>query len=102
VQRQAVRFCVQIPERDVQRAQGTHDGALTALQQGFLIHRLPKALDSIRILADQYLGKQMFYRGGKDRPAVAADVAKADAFDTVGRPDLDQAVVTSADSAIGK
>ncbi len=102
VQRQARGLGIQVPQRDVQRAQCAHHRALPALQQRFLIHRLPQAFDRMRILAQQHRSQQALDGGLENGAAGAAHVAKADAFDAIGRAHLDQAVVAGGHGAVGE
>ncbi|CUJ52345.1 Uncharacterised protein [Achromobacter xylosoxidans] len=102
VQRQAGGLGIQVPQRDVQRADRAHHRALAPLQQGLLVHRLPQPLDRVRILAQQHRRQQALHRGLEDCAAGAADVAEADAFDAVGAADLHQSVVAGRDGAVRK
>ncbi|MNQ86353.1 hypothetical protein D3C85_1015450 [compost metagenome] len=102
VQRQARRLGIQVPQRDIQRAQRPHHRALAALQQRFLVHGVPQALDGVRVLAQQHRAQQALDGRLEDGAAGAADIAKADAFHAVGGTHLDQPIVARGDGAIRK
>ncbi len=102
VQRQADRLGVQVPQRDIQRADGPHDGTHAALQQRLLVHLLPQPFHAERFLADQHGREQLLHRHPEQLSARAAHVAKADAFHAIDGPHLHQAIVALGHGAVGE
>ena len=64
-----------------------------ALEQRLLIHLVPQAFDAQRLLTDELGREQFFHRDLRDAAAGAADVAKADALDAVGRAHFNQTII---------
>ena len=96
------RLRVPVPQRDVERAQRSHDGTTSPMEKSFVVHLLPQTLNPGGVLAEQSWRQQIQCSVSDEVARRVPGVAEADARQSVLRMDADETVVALGHGPGGK